>query len=100
MLERPGGARGRHVRGAVPALGGALPRWRLVPGASVQAGGRYSGGWRCGRATVSVKGTQHTFDIVGTASTQSLYSGGEGLVVPVPPEGSGVAAVWGPFETP
>jgi putative ABC transport system permease protein len=69
-------------------LSGRWPRGGTE--ALVTAYGTSKGLPTSGRATVSVNGTQHTFDIVGTASTQSLYSGGEGLVVPVPPEGSGV----------
>jgi putative ABC transport system permease protein len=40
-----------------------------------------------GRVDVSVNGTEHTFDVVGTAETSSPY-GAEGLVVPVEPAGT------------
>ena len=41
-----------------------------------------------GSVTVSVDGTDHTFDLVGVAQTQSYYSGNEAIVVPVPPAGA------------
>ena len=41
-----------------------------------------------GSVTVSVDGTDHTFDLVGVAQTQSYYSGNEAIVVPVPPAGT------------
>ncbi|WP_392543495.1 FtsX-like permease family protein [Oryzobacter telluris] len=41
-----------------------------------------------GRATVTVDGTPHTFDVVGTAEVLSYYGGSEGLVVPVLPDGA------------
>src|SRR6478609_6775322 len=46
--------------------------------------GRHRGLPDSGRLTVTVDGTDHTYDVVGLASASSLY-GSEGLVVAVPP---------------
>lgn len=41
-----------------------------------------------GSLTVEVAGTPNTYQVVGTVSPLTLWSAGEGLVVPVPPAGS------------
>ena len=87
---------------AVDGPQGLGQRLRLLSGrwphgaseALVTEYGRYRGLPDSGRVTVTVEGTDHTYDVVGLASAGSLY-GSEGLVVAVPPtDGAGGVNSW------
>lgn len=85
---------------AVPRPDGLAPRLRLLSGRWPQGGsealvtefGRFRGLPTQGRLVVTVDRTDHAYDVVGVAASTSPY-GGEALVVPAPPAGSGATGI-------